>query len=177
VHRAGIASLLEPALCHLPGLEEGAGSSREGHSIRVGALEDNLLALGQVITVTDISVIHPLSINTLSAAVAEAGAAASCPDQQNRNAYVRAEPNGYAFVPFSVESYGCLGKPAMKLLHDLGDKASGLGGVTRASFVAGALRIEHWPDPGKLFNVSCLCWSAYLGDCAGIPYRDDCTHG
>jgi hypothetical protein len=28
----------------------------------------------------------------------------------------------------------------MKLLHDLGDEAPGPGGVTRASFVAGALR-------------------------------------
>jgi hypothetical protein len=54
--------------------------------------------------------------------------------------YVCVEPNGYAFVPFSVESYGRLGKPAMKLLHDLGDEVAGPGGVTRASSVAGALR-------------------------------------
>jgi hypothetical protein len=50
------------------------------------------------------------------------------------------EPNSYAFVPFSVESYGCLGKPVVKLLHDLGDKAAGPGGVTWASFLEGALR-------------------------------------
>jgi hypothetical protein len=50
------------------------------------------------------------------------------------------EPNVFPFVPFSVESYGRIGQPAMKLLHALGDEAAGAGGVTRASFVAGALR-------------------------------------
>jgi hypothetical protein len=49
------------------------------------------------------------------------------------------EPNG-PFVPFSAESYGRLGQPAMKLLHALGDKAASPGGVGRAFFVAGALR-------------------------------------
>jgi hypothetical protein len=39
-----------------------------------------------------------------------------------------------------VETYGRLGQPAMKLLHLLGDEASGPGGVTQASFVNGALR-------------------------------------
>jgi hypothetical protein len=48
------------------------------------------------------------------------------------------EPNGYPFVPFSVESYGRLCQPAMKLLHPLGDEAAGPDGVQRASFVAGA---------------------------------------
>jgi hypothetical protein len=93
------------------------------------------LALRQVITLTDISAVHPLSVNTLSAAAAaaaaaaaEAGAVASCRDQQKQKAYARVAPNGYAFVPFSVESYGWLGKPAMKLLQGLGDEAAGPGG-------------------------------------------------
>jgi hypothetical protein len=42
--------------------------------------------------------------------------------------------------PFSVESYGRIGQPAMKLLHPLGGETAGPGGVMRASFVAGALR-------------------------------------
>jgi hypothetical protein len=61
-------------------------------------------------------------------------------DQQKRATYSRAEPNGFPFVPFSVESYGRIGQPAIKLLHALGDEVAGPGGVTRASFVAGALR-------------------------------------
>jgi hypothetical protein len=45
------------------------------------------------------------------------------------------------FAQFSVESYGRLGVPALKLLHDLGNEAaSPRTNVTRASFVAGALR-------------------------------------
>jgi hypothetical protein len=50
------------------------------------------------------------------------------------------EPHGYGLVPFSVETYGRLGQQSMKLLHLLGDEAAGPGGVTRASFVNGALR-------------------------------------
>jgi hypothetical protein len=50
------------------------------------------------------------------------------------------EPHGYGFVPFSVETYGRLGQPAIKLLHSLGDEATGPGGVMRAAFVNGALR-------------------------------------
>jgi hypothetical protein len=106
----------------------------------VEARGDNLLVLPRGITIADISLIQPLSINTLSAAAATAGAAASRRDQQKRAAYARVEPNGYPFVPFSVDSYGRLGQPAMKLLHALGDEAAGPGGVHRASFVAGALR-------------------------------------
>jgi hypothetical protein len=39
-----------------------------------------------------------------------------------------------------METYGRLGQPAMKLLRDLGEEAAGPGGVSRLSFVAGALR-------------------------------------
>jgi hypothetical protein len=69
-------------------------------------------------------------------------------------------------VPFSVESYGRIGQPAMKLLHALGDEAAGPGGVTRASFVAGALReISVGPYRGNFFMFraclgmfsGCLC--------------------
>jgi hypothetical protein len=55
-------------------------------------------------------------------------------------AYAGVEPNGFSFVPFSVESYGRLGQAAMKLLHLLGDETAGPGGVSWALFVAGALR-------------------------------------
>jgi hypothetical protein len=140
VHRAGIASTLEPPLRRLPGLAEGASTSADGASIRVEARGDILLALPQGITIADVSIIHPLSINTLPAAVATAGAAAARRDQQKQAAYSSVELNGYKFVPFSMESYGRLGQPATALLHRLGDEAPGPGGVSRASFVAGALR-------------------------------------
>jgi hypothetical protein len=105
------------------------------------------MAFPQGISIADISVIHPLSLNVISraattagAAATTAGAAASHRDQRKRTAYARVEPHGYGFVPFSVETYGRLGQPAMKLLHSLRDEAAGPGGVTRASFVNGALR-------------------------------------
>jgi hypothetical protein len=71
------------------------------------------MALPQGISIADISVIHPLSQNPISRAATTAGAAASHRGQQKRTAYARVEPHGYGFVPFSVETYGRLGQPAM----------------------------------------------------------------
>jgi hypothetical protein len=68
------------------------------------------MALPRGITISDLSVIHLLSINTLPRAAITAGAAASHRDQQKRTAYARVEPNGYGFVPFSVETYGRIGQ-------------------------------------------------------------------
>jgi hypothetical protein len=129
-----IASTLEPPLRQLPGLAAGAGASADGSASRPEARGDILMALPQ-----GISVIHPLSLNIISRAASTAGAAASHRDQRKRTAYARVEPHGYGFIPFSLETYGRLGQPAMKLLHSLGDEAASPGGVTRASFVNGAL--------------------------------------
>jgi hypothetical protein len=102
---------------------------------RPGARGDILLTIPQGISIADVSVIHPLSINSLSAAAASAGAAVAWRDHQKRTAYAEVEPNGYDFVSFSVESYGHIGQPAMKHLHQLGHEAASPGGVTRASFL------------------------------------------
>jgi hypothetical protein len=48
--------------------------------------------------------IHTLFINTLPAAATTAGAAAARRDQQKRVAYANVEPNGYTYMPLSVES-------------------------------------------------------------------------
>jgi hypothetical protein len=61
------------------------------------------MALPQGTSITDISTIHPLSLNTLTQAATMAGAAASNRDQQ-RTTYARVVPHGYSFVPFSVET-------------------------------------------------------------------------
>jgi hypothetical protein len=109
VHRAGIASTQEPALRSLPGLAGGAGTSATGASTWVEARGDILLALPRGITIVDISITHPVAINTLAAAATTAGAAAARREQQKRATDSRAEPNGFPFVPFSVESYGRMG--------------------------------------------------------------------
>jgi hypothetical protein len=68
VHRAGIASALEPRLRRRPGLAAGAGTSADGSAICPEARGNILMALPQGIFITDIFVIHPLSMNTLSSA-------------------------------------------------------------------------------------------------------------
>jgi hypothetical protein len=55
------------------------------------------MALPRGITISDLSVIHSLSINTLPRAAITAGAAASHRDQQKRMAYARVEPNSFGF--------------------------------------------------------------------------------
>jgi hypothetical protein len=46
-----------------------------------------------------------------------------------------------AFIPFTVETYGRLGKPALRLLARLGQEAAeSAGGVSKSGFVAEAIR-------------------------------------
>jgi hypothetical protein len=51
---------------------------------------------------------------------------------------------GGSFAPLSMESYGCLGRPAMQLLQTLAAAAASTAtagsDVTTSSFVTGALR-------------------------------------
>jgi hypothetical protein len=149
------------------------------------------MVLPHGISNADVSV-DPLSINTLPQAATTEGAAASARDQQKRHAYARVEPNGYGFVPSSVDSDGRLGLPAIKLLQELGDEAPGPGGVSHTSFVAGALRkimgfmrgnsvvIGHLPACwlGPAAPASCLAWACPLmlvwsscGGCFGLLPR------
>jgi hypothetical protein len=118
-------------------------------------------------------VVHLLSINTPPQAATTAGAAASARDQRKGHAYAQVEPNGYCFVPFSVESYGRLGLPAMKFLHELGDKAAGPGGVLRSSFVAGALReISIGLIPENFFCSwhPVACWLGPAATASGLTW-------
>jgi hypothetical protein len=53
----------------------------------------------------------------------------------------RLEPHGFPFVPFPVESYSRLGKPALFLLARLGQEAAeSAGGASKSAFEAGAIR-------------------------------------
>jgi hypothetical protein len=132
VHRAGIASAIKPPLHHPPGLTAGSGTAPDGSATSAEASEDIFMVLPQGISIAEASVVQPLSINTLSLAATTEGAAAPAQDQQKQRASARVEPNGDGFAPCSMESYGSLGLPAMKLLHELGDEAAGPGGVSRA---------------------------------------------
>jgi hypothetical protein len=88
------ASALTPALRCLLDLAAGVGTSADGSYLRVEARGVVLLAMPQGISIADVSVIHPNSLNTLSQAEATAGAAALHRDGQKQTAYARAELNG-----------------------------------------------------------------------------------
>jgi hypothetical protein len=79
-----------------------------------------------------------------------------------RRAFARVEPNGYDFVPLSVESFGHLGLPAIKLLNDVGDETAGPGGVMRAFIVAEALR-EISTGSCRTHSGEILLLSRYIG--------------
>ena len=100
---------------------------------------DILMVLPDGLTVTDVSVIHPAAASYVRAARVEGGAAASR-DQVKRAQYSSADPNGYAFVPLSVETFGRLGKPAMELLNQLATTAASGGTARKDCFVIGALK-------------------------------------
>jgi hypothetical protein len=96
------------------------------------------------------------------------------------------EPNGYPFVPFSVESYGRLGQPAMKLLHSLGDEAAGPVGsrghpllqALCASLALGCVgaisscTMLVWEclqsAVGRGFGLACVCPLTSMG-CCRVP--------
>jgi hypothetical protein len=142
IHRAGVASTLEPTLRRLPGLEAGAyGASRGTEAAGLEASGDILLALESGMSVVDVSITHPSGVSNRAAAATTDGAAAARRDREKRRTYGQLEPNGYPFIPFSVETYGRLGKPAISLLGQLGLEAKEAGRkVSKSGFVASAIR-------------------------------------
>jgi hypothetical protein len=120
IHRAGAESTLEPTLRRLPGLEAGAyGASRGREAAGLEARVDILLALESGMSVVDVSITHPSGVSNRAAAATMDGAAAARRDRENRRTYGQLEPNGYPFIPFSVETYGRLGKLLQDLMQHL----------------------------------------------------------
>jgi hypothetical protein len=117
VHRAGVASKFEPTLRRLPGLQAGVTALAGGGDIgRLQGGGDALMALGTGMFVVDVSVTYPAGVSTRATAAATDGAAAARRGRGTRRTYNPLEPNGYPFVPFSVDMYGRLGKSAIALL-------------------------------------------------------------
>jgi hypothetical protein len=67
-------------------------------------------------------------------------AASAATDAEKRRAYNWLAPNRYPLVPFSVETYGRLGKPAVALLGMLGAEPVAAGDVSKSGSVAMELR-------------------------------------
>jgi hypothetical protein len=90
----------------------------------------------------DVSVVHPAADSFVGAAARAPGAAAAARDLHKRNLYLRRGfDRGFELVPFSVESYGRLGEPAMRFLATLAATAASGGRVSQRAFMEGALRL------------------------------------
>jgi hypothetical protein len=142
IHRAGVASTLEPTLRRLPGLEAGAYDALGGtEAAGLEAVGDILLALESGMSVVGVSITHPSGVANRAAAAMTDNAAATRKDREKRRRYGELEPNGYPFTPFSVETYVHLGKPAISCLGQLGLEAKEAGRkVSKSGFVAAAIR-------------------------------------
>ena len=126
---AGFDTSLEPKEKHLKGLKAGDDGYGKRGDILVSKLADVLNK--------DVSITHPASDTMRGPASKQIGAAAAARDEAKRNDHAKHGTPGYSFVPFSVESYGCLGKEADKLLKDLADGAASTGACERVSYL-------HW---------------------------------
>jgi hypothetical protein len=92
-------------------------------------------------SVVEMSIMHPTGVANQAAAATRDGAAAARRDREKRRTYGQLEPNGYPFIPFSVETYGRLGKPAISFLVQLGKEAEEAERkVSKSGFVAAAIR-------------------------------------
>jgi hypothetical protein len=128
----------------------GLSSSREpsyrrlGHSSNTAAplgwRGDALVVMPRGLTVIDVAVVHPGASTYVDRAAAMPGAAAAATDLRKTAAYRRGGYQGFTFVPFSVESYGRLGCPAMAFLNELAEVAASSGAVSKGAFLARALR-------------------------------------
>ena len=90
----------------------------------------------------DVSVANVLAPSHKAAAAARDGAAAAKRDAEKKAAYAARGDSGYKFTPFSVESLGRLGAPALSFITRLGRKASAASAGTFSSrqFVEGVLQ-------------------------------------
>lgn len=104
------------------------GYGRRG-DILVSTLEDLLNV--------DVSVTHPAMHSVRIKASKTPGAAAEERDKAKKRYHEKNGTPGYSFVPFSVESYGRLGKDAENLLKDMAERAASTGDCDRNGFL-------HW---------------------------------
>jgi hypothetical protein len=102
---------------------------------------DELFMTPNTIVVGDVSVTHPAVDTYVVAAARAPGAPAARWDREKRRKYdTYGNAQDYDFAALIVETYGRLGRPAMAMLNALADAAAANGGVSKATFVRGALR-------------------------------------
>jgi hypothetical protein len=136
LRRGGVPSTKEPRLpvLHL----QGPSSARPP----AGARGNLLFSLEGEQWVGDVSIIHPGAATYRAAAAQTDGSAAARRDVEKTSHYRRYGAGCYHVVPLTVETYGRLGKPLMKLITDVGASAAQQGDdtFTRDQFITGVLR-------------------------------------
>jgi hypothetical protein len=162
---------------HCAGCEAGAyGASRGTEAAGLDARGGILLALESGTSVVDVSITHPSGLANRRAAATMDGAAAARRDREKRRTYGQLEPNGFPFIPFLVETYSRLGKPAISFLGQLGLEAKEAGRkVSKSGFVAAAIRELSV----GLCRGSNLMHRASLALCAGVSgrgFREGAAH-
>jgi hypothetical protein len=145
--RAGVSASLEPHLAPYGGAPTAAQRARR--RFQRGAEDEVDEARGDVLcvldgepAVIDVSVTNVLSTTLVAAAASRDGAAAAKRDEEKRKAYADRGDSGYKFTPFSVESLGRVGKPALTLLSKIGRRAAecSMGVFSSRQFVDGVLQ-------------------------------------
>jgi hypothetical protein len=160
--RATVASSAEPVLRPLRGAQAAALSSRQD------ARGDILLVLPEALTVIDVSIIHPAASTYMGQAASTDGGAAATRDQEKRARYQLSNPDGYDFIPFSVETFGRLGKPAMALINTLATSAAASASLHKSGFVTNALRelsIALCRGNGAMYRRSMTALARASGTC------------
>ena len=151
LRRAGINAVVEPHMSQFGGVPTAAQLARRRNRVDDGsddARGDIVCFIDGETVVIDVSVINVLARSHVAAAAARDGAAAAKRDEQKKAAYAaRGNSGAYKFIPFSVETLGRLGSPALSLLTKLG------GAATEAS--AGAFSSRQFVD-GVLQEISII---------------------
>jgi hypothetical protein len=103
---------------------------------------DILYEVTNELQVGDVSIVHPGAARYRRAANATPGAAAAQRDTEKQALYRQDEWGTYRCMPLSVETFGRLGTPMMRLLSDIGNLAvsSCESPFTKEQSVSGVLR-------------------------------------
>jgi hypothetical protein len=187
MRRAGITATIEPHLSQFGGVPTAAQLRRRRERADNGtddARGDIVCFIEGESVVIDVSVANVLAASHVAAAAARDGAAAAKRDEQKKAAYANRGDSGYKFIPFSVESLGRLGAPALSLLTKLGHTAAeaSAGAFSSRQFVEGVLQeisiiLAHYNrrmevavagfvlrPPGREYMRACEVPSCDVGD-------------
>jgi hypothetical protein len=132
VCRASCVSSMKPSYLHL-----------RNHAVASQRRGDNMVVLpSDRICIVDVVVTHPSQQKFAARACVHAGHAAAKWEQGKVDKFreLGEDAAQYDFVPFGVETYGCLGASAQSFLKQLGDVAASRAAISKAAFVRSAYR-------------------------------------